>query len=96
MANVKRCYPNCRDFNCSKRALRLRGRNAWCDWTSEACEPKSCTYAMCRRRQLLDNGVCGRTIKRKTREEKSPEDFEEEEIRVKGKLYRKTGERIIF
>lgn len=63
---------------------------------SEACEPKSCTYAMCRRRQLLDNGVCGRTIKRKTREEKSPEDFEEEEIRVKGKLYRKTGERIIF
>ncbi len=51
---------------------------------------------MCRRRQLLDNGICGRTIKRKTREEKSPEDFEEEEIRVKGKLYRKTGERIIF
>ncbi len=51
---------------------------------------------MCRRRQLLENGVCGKTIKRKTREDTRPEDFIDEEIRVRGKLMRKTGERTIF
>ncbi len=96
MAGAKDCYPKCRDFNCTKRALRFKGKEAWCEWTSEPCDLKSCTYAMCRRRQLLENGVCGQTIKRKTREEVMPEDFIDDEIRVKGKLMRKTGEKIIF
>ena len=51
---------------------------------------------MCIRRQLLDNGVCGKTIKRKTREDFKPEDLLPEEIRVRGKVMRKTGEKTIF
>ncbi len=96
MAQGKLCFPKCRDFNCTKRALSFRQGQAWCEWTNEPCEPKNCSYAMCRRRQLLENGVCGKTIKRKTREDTRPEDFIDEEIRVRGKLMRKTGERTIF
>ena len=96
MAGVKKCLPDCRDFSCTKRALRMRGREAWCEWTSEPCDPKGCNYAMCRKRQLLDNGVCGFSIKRKTRERTRPEDEFSDEIRVRGKLMRKTGERTIF
>jgi hypothetical protein len=96
LAGIKLCFPKCRDFNCMKRALRFRGNQAWCEWTNEPCNPKSCNYAMCRRRQLLDNGVCGKTIKRKTQEDYRPEDLFNDEIRVRGKLMRKTGERTIF
>lgn len=96
MSGVKYCFPKCRDFKCTKRALRFRGGIAWCEWTNEPCDPKSCTYAMCYRRQLLENGVCGKTVKRKTRDDEGPEDFDEEEIRVRGKLMRKMGEKTIF
>lgn len=44
----------------------------------------------------MDNGVCGKTIKRRTKEEYKPEDLLNEEIRIRGKLMRKTGERTIF
>ena len=96
MSGVKQCFPKCRDFNCTKRSLRTKGRQDWCEWTSEPCNPKGCTYAICRRRQLLDDGVCGKTMKRKTREDLGPEDILSDEIRVRGKLMRKTGERTIF
>jgi hypothetical protein len=96
LAAGKLCFPNCRDFMCTKRSLRLKGSEAWCEWTSEPCNTKNCNYATCFRRQLLDNGVCGKTIKRKTRENYRPEDILDDEIRVRGKLLRKTGERTIF
>jgi len=51
---------------------------------------------MCSKRQLLDDGVCGRSIKRRTREDIKPEDLFLEEIPVRGKLLRKTGEKTIF
>ena len=62
----------------------------------EPCDPKNCTYAVCRIRQLLDDGVCGKSIKRKTREDTRPEDFYDEEIRVKGKVMKKMGDRDDF
>ncbi len=96
MAAGKLCFPNCRDFKCTKRSLRIGGKEAWCEWTSEPCNPKNCNYATCYRRQLLENGVCGKTIKRRTREDSRPEDILGDEIRVRGKLLRKTGERTIF
>ena len=96
LAAGKLCFPNCRDFKCTKRSLRIRGKEAWCEWTSEPCNPKNCNYATCYRRQLLENGVCGKTIKRRTREDSRPEDILGDEIRVRGKLLRKTGERTIF
>jgi hypothetical protein len=51
---------------------------------------------MCFKRQLLDSGVCGKTIKRRTKEDVRPEDMFREEIRIRGKIARKTGERSIF
>ncbi len=51
---------------------------------------------MCHKRQLLDNGVCGLSIKRKTKDEIRPEDMFRDEIPVKGKLAKKTGEKTIF
>lgn len=96
MAGVKNCFPKCRDFNCTKRSLRFRGSEAWCEWTSEPCDLKGCTYAMCYKRQLLENGVCGMTVKRKTRDDRGPENFVDEEIRVRGKLMRKMGEKSIY
>lgn len=76
--------------------MRYQGRNAWCDWTSEPCDVKSCNFAMCYKRQLLDNGVCGMSIKRRTQEDIEPEEFIPQEIRVKGKIVRKLGEKNVF
>jgi hypothetical protein len=81
---------------CTKRALTFRGKTSWCNWTGEPCEPKGCTYAVCTKRQLLENGVCGLTVKRKTRDDFEPEEMVVNEIRLRGKLAKKTGERSIF
>jgi len=48
------------------------------------------------KRQLLDNGVCGLTIKRKTRDDIEPEDMKVKEIPLRGKLAKKVGDRSIF
>ncbi|MGD2201403.1 MAG: hypothetical protein PVJ38_07230 [Candidatus Bathyarchaeota archaeon] len=96
MAGAKQCYPTCRDFNCTKRALRKKGNQGWCEWTNEKCNPNRCTYAACFRRQLLEDGVCGKSIKRRTREDYLPDDLFQDEIKASGKLLRKTGERTIF
>jgi len=96
LSGVKDCYSRCRDFMCTKRALTFRGKTSWCNWTGEPCEPKGCTYAVCTKRQLLENGVCGLTVKRKTRDDSEPEEMVVNEIRLRGKLAKKTGERSIF
>jgi len=75
--------------------MSFRGKSTWCQWTEAECEPTKCIYAVCSKRQLLDNGICGLTIKRKTQED-SPETFEIPEVRVKGKLAKKVGDRSIF
>ncbi len=96
MSDTKMCSPRCRDFKCVKNALSYRGSQAWCNWTNEPCDLKSCNYAACYKRRLLDNGICGLTIKRKTREDVEPEEFTVEEIRVRSKITRKIGEKTIF
>lgn len=72
-----------------------RGR-AWCNWTNEPCNPANCTYAMCRNRRLLPDGVCAYSIKRRTKDEEQPEDLLKEEIKVRSKLLRKMGEKRIL
>jgi len=86
LSGVKQCFPDCRDFKCTKRSLSIRGREAWCEWTDDECTPKGCNYATC----------CGKTIKRRTREDDDPDDLFPDEIQMRGKLMRKTGERSIF
>ena len=91
----KRCSPECRKFRCGRNALTFRGRTAWCRWTDEPCDPSKCTYALCVARRLLPGGTCGETVKRRTSERR----LEEEAlptIRVRGKTFRKIGEREIF
>jgi len=51
---------------------------------------------VCSKRQLLDNGVCGLSMKRRTQEDTRPEEYLRDEIKVSGKLMRKTGEKRIF
>jgi hypothetical protein len=50
---------------------------------------------MCVTRRLLPNGICGESLRRKTAE-RGPEDESIQIIRVRGKVYRKIGEREIF
>jgi len=50
---------------------------------------------MCITRRLLPNGICGESLKRKTAERR-PEDESIQMIKVRGKVYRKIGEREIF
>jgi hypothetical protein len=50
---------------------------------------------MCINRRLLSNGTCGETVRRKT-VEKMPEEDSLETVRVRGKTYRKIGEKEIF
>jgi hypothetical protein len=50
---------------------------------------------MCTNRRLLPNGICGEKIKRKTVEKKIEDGFLKS-IRIRGKTFRKIGEREIF
>jgi len=68
---------------------------AWCRWTNEPCDPGNCSYAMCITRRLLPNGICGESLRRKTIE-KEPEEERFQTIRVRGKVYRKIGEKELF
>lgn len=76
--------------------MQMQGRLVWCTWTSEPCNPASCNYAICVKRRILPNGVCASSIRRRTREDEQPEDLLKDELKVRGKLLRKTGEKKIF
>lgn len=86
----------CELFRCAKRALTFRGAAPWCRWTDERCSPKDCTYAVCIKRRLLPTGICGFTVRRKTAEETRPEEFMKEEIKVRGRVLRRLGEKEIL
>jgi hypothetical protein len=51
---------------------------------------------MCIRRQLVEGGICGMTIKRRTKEDIGPEEFPMEEVRVRAKVMRKLGEKRVL
>lgn len=96
LSEPKPCDSRCRDFTCTKKAMSFRGKVTWCQWTEAECVPTKCTYAVCYKRQLLDNGICGFTIKRRTQEDSDPENFRLPEVRAKGKLAKKVGDRSIY
>ncbi|MDH5441571.1 MAG: hypothetical protein OEZ48_14120 [Candidatus Bathyarchaeota archaeon] len=97
MNGPKSCFPACRKFRCGKNAVDSHGRKTWCRWTDEPCDLSNCTYAMCVSRRLLPGGICGETVKRKTTE-RGIEEIESigPTIKVKGKTFRKIGEKEIF
>jgi len=91
---AKICSPNCGKFRCGKNAVGYRGNDAWCRWADEPCEVRNCSYALCANRRLLPGGICGETVKRKT-SERSMEEIGPV-VKVKGKTYRKIGEKELF
>lgn len=95
MAQTKTCSPTCESFKCAKAAVVGRSNGAWCRWTDEICDVANCTYAMCVKRRLLPKGTCGETIKRKT-VEKPPEEVVSQPVKLKGRAFRKLGEKEIF
>ena len=72
-----------------------RERTVWCRWTEEECEVANCKYATCIKRRLLPGGICGETVKRKTKEMEL-EKAVGPSIRLKGKALRKIKEKEIF
>jgi len=59
------------------------------------CNIADCSYAICVKRRLLPKGVCGETIKRKTIE-KQPEEVIGQAVKLRGRTFRKIGEKEIF
>jgi len=95
LSETKKCSTACNKFRCGKNVLQFRGRTVWCRWTDEPCNPVNCTYALCINRRLLPGGICGETIRRKTVEKKIEEDLPAT-VKVRGKTFRKIGEKEIF
>jgi hypothetical protein len=91
---VKYCYPSCKFFRCAKKSVAHRGNNVWCTWTEEECNISNCSYALCVKRRLLPNGVCGETVKRKTTDKK-PEEIGLP-VKLRGKIVKKLGEDELF
>ena len=85
----------CPSFKCANNSAFIRHDAAWCRWTEEACNVANCTYALCIKRRLLPQGVCGETVKRKT-VDKLPEEDMGETVKLRGKALRKIGERELF
>lgn len=95
MVEPKTCSPTCDFFRCTKNATFYRRDSIWCKWTEETCDVANCTYAMCVKRRLLPQGVCGETVKRKT-VEKEPDDVIGPTVKLRGKALRRIGEKEIF
>ncbi len=73
--------------------MYFRGRGVvWCRMTEEQCNVANCTYAMCMRRRLLPQGICGETVRRKTVEKDLDDDFFDNSVKLKGKALRKLGD----
>ena len=93
LSGTKYCFPKCEFFRCAKKAVR-RGNKVWCTWTDEECNVSNCSYAVCVKRRLLPDGICGETVKRKTAE-KGPEEMASP-VKLRGKIIKKIGEEEIF
>jgi len=68
--------------------MSYHGSTVHCIWTDDECIGPACNYALCSRNQLLPDGTCGLTVKRRTIEE---EEIPEESIprKMKSKILRR-------
>ncbi|UCE43763.1 MAG: hypothetical protein JSV57_05280 [Candidatus Bathyarchaeota archaeon] len=94
MSEGKHCFPRCEFFKCAKKTAVNRENHTWCTWADEECNISNCSYAICVKRRLLPNGVCGETVKRKTTE-KGPEEMSPP-VKLRGKIVKKLGEDEFF
>lgn len=91
----KKCSPTCDLFKCAQNTIVYRDDEAWCKLTEEKCDVENCGYAMCVKRRLLPEGICGETVERKTTEKK-PEEVVGPPIKVRGKTLRQIEDKEIF
>lgn len=89
---ARKCLPTCEFFRCGQRALYLHTGKAFCRWADDECAGATCSYVSCVRGRLLANGICGMSIKRKTVEERGPEEVEVPKVKLKGKVLQKLGD----
>ena len=82
MAQSKSCFPSCPSFRCGKNVAWFKRDGVWCKDGDEYCSVVKCTYAMCNKRRLLSQGICGETVKRKT-VERQPDDFFKDDLPLK-------------
>ncbi len=88
MEQTKKCSPTCKSFKCLQNSASYQRNIVWCRMTEENCKVENCTYAMCFKRRLLPQGICGETVKRMTVERK-PEDIPDRSIKLRGKALRR-------
>jgi hypothetical protein len=91
---TKRCSPRCEFFRCGQKALTFQRGDTYCRWADDYCRGAACNYTTCVKGRLLQNGICGLTVKRITNEEKLPEEAGEVKIKLKGKTLRRLGKDI--
>jgi hypothetical protein len=91
---TKRCSPRCEFFRCGQKALTFQRGDTYCRWADDYCRGAACNYTICVKGRLLQNGICGLTVKRITNEEKLPEEAGEVKIKLKGKTLRRLGKDI--
>jgi hypothetical protein len=97
LVETKYCSPKCRLFKCVKRAVIFQRNRIWCRWTDEDCNIANCSYATCVRRQLLPEGICGESVKRKTVEKRLDDDEELiPPVKLRGKALRKLGDKEFY
>jgi len=68
------------------------GQRIYCRWADDDCSGPRCNYALCLQKRLLAGGICGLTVRRKTKEELAPEATPGVSVLVKGKLLRRFRE----
>lgn len=95
MAQAKACSSTCPSFKCAKNSAFYRRDGVMCNWTEEPCNVSKCQYSMCVKRRLLPQGICGETVRRQTVERDFEEDLDEP-VKLKGKAFRKFGERDLY
>jgi len=95
LSQSKPCSPTCPAFKCVKNSVFYQRNGVWCRLTEEICTISKCTYSMCVKRHMLPSGICGETVRRKT-VEKEPDELIDEPVKLKGKAFRKLGERDFY
>ncbi|MBS7618728.1 hypothetical protein KEJ25_09080 [Candidatus Bathyarchaeota archaeon] len=95
LKELKYCSPDCSFFRCGKKSLKTGRGDAWCTYTNDYCVGYKCNYASCIRNKLLNDGVCGLTIKRRAEDLEPPEELDIQ-VKIRSKLMKKLGEKEIF
>jgi hypothetical protein len=92
----KRCDPSCEFFRCEQRAITKEGTKIFCNWGEDECRGPSCNYGLCVKGKMLANGICGLTIRRKTKGVDEEEIDRIQGIKIRGRLSSRLKEKELY